>query len=151
MSRTDNFKGKNKNIQIFSAHPYGSAGLSKLEALSLRVLRAEGWSFNLDIIIADDPELRRLNRLFLGVDESTDVIAFPADEEEQSGGEVYISLDQARAQALEAKESVQKTLSRLLVHGILHLGGWSDAADTERERMLSHGERYLSEEGMQDV
>ena len=135
-----------KSIQIFSAHPYGSPDLSRLKQLAHRLLDAEGWCFDFDIIVADDHELRRLNRLFLGRGETTDVMAFPAGEDQSDRGEVYVNLDQARVQALEAGEPVQQSLERLLIHGILHLGGWRDDTDAERERMLRYGERYLSPE-----
>jgi rRNA maturation RNase YbeY len=133
-----------KNVSLFSEHPYGSPELDNLTAVAERVLQAESWEFNVRAVVVDDPGIRRLNRLFLGLDEVTDVIAFSADEDEGPGGEVYISLDQAREQALEASESVQRALQRLLVHGILHLGGWDDATDSEREKMLEYGEQYLS-------
>lgn len=141
-------------IRVFSMHPYGAPDVNRLKKTARRVLEGESWDFRVDIIIADDPELRRLNRLFLGEDEATDVMAFPGEAEseiapdsgnEKIKSEVYISLDQARAQAAESGESVQKAVERLLVHGILHLGGWRDGTESERDRMLEHGNRYLKD------
>ena len=132
------------SVSVLLAHPYGSPDLKELEDLAHRVLLKENWIYHLEIVVADDTELRRLNRLFLQRDETTDVLAFPVDDEGDSG-EIYINLDQARAQALENSESVQKALARLLVHGILHIGGWNDATGDQRERMLQHGEGYLSD------
>jgi len=132
------------SVSVILAHPHGSPDLKALEDLARRVLSRENWFYHLEIVIADDAELRRLNRLFLQRDETTDVMAFPVDGDEGDGGEIYINLDQARVQALENSESVQKALARLLIHGILHIGGWSDATDEERNRMLRHGEKYLS-------
>lgn len=133
-----------ESISVFSEHPYGSPDLNELKTVAHRILHDEGWAFDLKIIIVDDPEIRRLNRLFLSVDEVTDVLAFSTDEDETSGGEIYVNLDQARLQAIEASESVQRALNRLLIHGVLHLGGWNDAADADRKKMLLYGERYLS-------
>lgn len=135
-------------------HPYGAPDINRLKKTARRVLKGESWNIKVDIIIADDPELRRLNRLFLGRDEATDVMAFPGEAEsegapesgsEETPSEVYISLDQARAQAAESGESVQKAVERLLIHGILHLGGWRDDTDSERKRMIEHGSRYLKD------
>lgn len=134
-----------QSVRVFAAHPYGSPDLARLRSLALRVLSAEDWAFPVDVIIADDTELRRLNRIFLLHDVTTDVLAFPLSKEAQSGGEIYISLDQARIQAIEDGESVQKAVERLLIHGVLHLGGFSDATDSLRRKMLQHGEKYLSE------
>jgi len=143
-------KERGAAIRVFLAHPDGTPNVSRLKRLTRRVVDEESWTFALSIIIADDPELRRLNRLFFNSDEATDVIAFPHDsteserEGEESENEIYINLDQARVQALGFGETVQKALERLLVHGILHLGGWRDNTDAQRERMLKYGERYLS-------
>jgi rRNA maturation RNase YbeY len=46
-------------------------------------------------------------------------------------------------QALATDEAIEKEVARLLVHGLLHLGGWNDATDAEREKMLAYGESYL--------
>ncbi len=139
------------SIYVFSTHPDGSPNISKMVNLARRVLSSERWDFDVNVIIVDDLEIKRLNRLFLGLDEETDVIAFPSENDEGSGGEIYLSLDQARSQALENSEPVQKALERLLVHGILHLGGWDDAADEQRSRMIEYGEQYLIEKTFTDI
>jgi probable rRNA maturation factor len=128
-------------IQIHTVHPYGKADEKRLQGVARRVLEQEGWGFKARVIIADDEELRRLHRLFLGVDETTDVITFPGDQE--APAEIYLSLDQAREQALEAGESIQRAVERLLIHGLLHLGGWKDDSEAERRKMLEHGEEHL--------
>lgn len=130
-------------VEVYSVHPEESPPLAEMRHVAKRVITAEGWKFSIRIVVVDDPEIRRLNREFLGKDEITDVIAFPDEKDQISGGEIYISLDQARGQALENAESVQKALHRLLVHGILHLGGWNDASDEERDKMIEYGEKYL--------
>ncbi|MCX6639490.1 MAG: rRNA maturation RNase YbeY [bacterium] len=131
-------------VQIFSAHPYGTPDLRKLKSLAQKVIAREGLLFPVNVIIADDSELERLNRQFLKEEETTDVIAFAPDETGTMPAEVYANLDQARIQALEHGESVQKALARLVAHGILHLGGWDDATDEQRIAMLAHGEEYLT-------
>jgi len=137
-------KRRSRNpIEVFTVHPYGQADDERLRQLALQVMDHEGWSFKLRIIIADGAELRRLHRLFFGEDATTDVISFAGDEED-GAGEIYISLDQARKQALEGGEAVQRAIERLVVHGILHLGGWEDDSPAQRRRMLEHGEKYLS-------
>ncbi len=131
-------------IDIYGEHPDSSLDLEYLRTLAREVLVKEGWTFNIAVIIVDDVELRRINRIFLGHDYNTDVIAFPADIEE--AGEIYVSYDQAEAQASEYNESVQRALQRLIIHGILHLGGWEDDTEEKRRRMLEHGEGYLTGE-----
>jgi probable rRNA maturation factor len=130
-------------IHLISHHPDGSPDLARLENLARRVLKREKWQFAVTVIITGDEELRKINRSFLGSDNYTDVVAFPPYDEKDPIGEIYVSLDQAQIQAREENEPVQRAVERLMVHGILHLGGWSDHTNAEREKMLEHGEHYL--------
>ncbi|HEX7343254.1 MAG TPA: rRNA maturation RNase YbeY [bacterium] len=116
-----------------------------LRTLARAVLETQGWKFNINVIIAGDAELRRLHCTFFSDDSTTDVMAFPADESAGIPSEIYLNLQAARRQAREDGESIQRALFRLLIHGILHLGGWRDHTAAQRKRMLQHGERLLSE------
>ncbi|TKJ37606.1 rRNA maturation RNase YbeY [candidate division LCP-89 bacterium B3_LCP] len=132
------------SIEIFNQYPQESIDIKPLRSLIDRVLKTEKWNFHINLIIVGDSEICRLNRLFLSTDDVTDVIAFSSGDDDPPGGEIYLSLDQAKIQAEEASESLLKAASRLTVHGILHLGGWDDVTDSDRDRMLKHGEVYLS-------
>lgn len=130
-------------LRIASTSQEGQAYRKPLRVLSRRVLKAEGWGCNLDIIITGDEELRRLHRAFYSNDSITDVMAFPGD----GHAEIFLNLDEARRQAVEGRETLLRALSRLLIHGILHLGGWRDHTGAQRKKMLQYGERLLSELG----
>ena len=132
-----------KNPRIESSSQARQIHKRPLRALALRVLKTQGWEFDLDIIIAGDEELRRLHRAFYSDDSITDVMAFPGDER----AEIYLNLDEARRQAASDRETLLKALSRLLIHGILHLGGWRDHTGAQRKKMLQYGEHLLSELG----
>ena len=79
---------------------------------------ADGRSFC--CLIADDAELRRLNREFRNQDHATDVLSFPSDH---TLGDIAISLDRAREQASALGHTAQQELQILLLHGLLHLTG----------------------------
>jgi probable rRNA maturation factor len=79
-------------------------------------------------LIADDGELRELNRKFLRKDYPTDVLSFPASNG-GLGGEMAISLDRAAAQAAEFGHSVEEELRILMIHGLLHLAGMDHESD----------------------
>jgi probable rRNA maturation factor len=101
-------------------------------------------SAELSILIADDEEVRRLNREYRGVDAPTDVLAFPqADAPGTAGprllGDVVISAETARRQARERHAAYDDELALLAVHGTLHLTGWRDDTEEERQRMLRRG------------
>jgi len=134
-------KKSRRSPRIESTSQAGQVYKKFLRALTLRVLKTQGWDYDLDIIITGDEELRRLHCAFYSDDSITDVMAFPGDER----AEIYLNLDEARRQAASDRETLLKALSRLLIHGVLHLGGWRDHTGAQRKRMLQHGERLLSE------
>jgi probable rRNA maturation factor len=81
-------------------------------------------------MIARDAELQKLNREFLQHDYPTDVLSFPSGAQKGFAGEIAISLDRARAQAIEQGHSVDNEIRILMLHGLLHLLGM----DHERDR-----------------
>jgi probable rRNA maturation factor len=92
--------------------------------------------------LTGDRELRRLNRFFLGIDSTTDVLAFPSGElgppvPSDHVGDIAVSLPAARRQALGFGHPLESELALLCVHGFLHLLGWDhmsadDAAEMNR-------------------
>jgi probable rRNA maturation factor len=89
------------------------------------------------VAIVPDAAIRRLNRRFRGVDEATDVLAFP---EKGSGfigptpflGEIVIARGKARKQAKTLGHSLGTELRVLALHGLLHLLGYDHEADNGR-------------------
>ena len=79
-------------------------------------------------LIADDAEIRRLNRQYRGKNYSTDVLSFPAARNGQAG-DIAISIDRARAQAAERGHSLAAELRILMLHGALHLAGMDHETD----------------------
>jgi probable rRNA maturation factor len=107
----------------------------------------------LAIAVADDETLRQLNRRHLGEDVATDVLAFPNETRgpfvslpriPQYLGDVIVSFSRAETQAAEADHDVQTELQLLVVHGLLHLLGYEDAAEEERDRMWALQAEILS-------
>lgn len=85
-------------------------------------------------LISDDAELQRLNREFRRRDYPTDVLSFPVPPRNRNGalGEIAISYDRARQQALEHGHDTADELRILLLHGVLHLTGLDHERDTGR-------------------
>ncbi len=82
-------------------------------------------------LISDDRELRRLNKQFLNKDYPADVLSFPSLEEE-SLGELAISIDRAREQAEHLGHELIDELKILMLHGALHLMGLDHENDRGR-------------------
>ncbi len=127
-----------------SVHISGLAGaLAALgpvfERAAREILRGRGiHDYSLSIAFTDDEEIARINRESLGREGPTDVIAFDLSEEGlplDRVGDVYISLDTARANSERFKVSQGEELLRLVVHGVLHVLGYSDGSPSERKEM----------------
>jgi len=88
------------------------------------------------IAVVDDDAMRTLNRQFRKKNKTTDVLTFPADASDADPhakgrplGDIVISIDQARRQALEQRHSLATEVRYLILHGILHALGYDHATD----------------------
>ena len=100
----------------------------------------------LNIILARDHLLKKLNRQYRGMSRATDVLSFAIDTEFGEGsvlGEVYISTDRAEASARAIGISFTSEVLRLCCHGVLHLLGYDHTLATDREAMQAREEYYL--------
>lgn len=101
------------------------------------------------LLVTDDAGIHRMNREFRGIDRATDVLSFPAGEEDGGFlGDIAISLERARAQAAEYGHSLARELSFLAVHGTLHLLGYDHIEEGERAEMFGIQEKILDKMGM---
>ena len=99
------------------------------------------------VALLDDDDMRELNRRYLGKDRPTDVLAFTLGEGEETVGDVYIGVQQARRQAGELGVPLHEELARLAIHGVLHVLGHDHPEGEEREgsAMFVLQERILRE------
>ncbi len=97
------------------------------------------------VILGQDELLRSLKKQFFKKDKYTDVIAFRLNDykEKVVEGEVYISLPRARENAKTFGEPFEREISRLLIHGVLHLLGYEDDTKKSKMVMTSLENKYL--------
>ena len=111
------------------------------------MVREEGMSGEgeLHCILVDDSGIAEMNERFRDREGPTDVLAFPYDPGDAGGvlGEVYVSVDRAREQALERDEPAAREVWRLFVHGALHLAGHDHDTDEADRRMRLCQERWV--------
>ncbi|MEJ5245017.1 MAG: rRNA maturation RNase YbeY [Bacteroidota bacterium] len=96
----------------------------------------------ISIVFMNNDDIRDINNRYLKHNWETDVISFPLEENPLSG-EIYIGLEVAREQAKEYNVSLTNELSRLAIHGVLHIIGYDDATDIERNNMTKLENKYL--------
>ena len=98
----------------------------------------------LDYIFCTDNFLLQINKDFLNHDYFTDVISFPYHQEgENIRGEIYISMDRIKENAIGLGIEFAAELHRVMVHGLLHFLGFHDGSEQQKEEMTSAEDRAL--------
>lgn len=152
------------------ASPWQALGLSP-SGLG-RFLRAAQKSVKLqgsvDVLLADDATLKRLNKTFRGKNKATDVLSFPAGattvffgepDGPELAGDLAISLETAARQATQYGHSLRDEVRVLLLHGVLHLAGYDHETDSgemaaleaELQRKLGMGPGLIARASMTQV
>ena len=127
-----------------------------LHRLAMHVLQSEGAPVPLEVgvVVTTDEEVHALNHQYLGHDYKTDVLSFgmvqdgseefiTPEERPDYLGDVVISYDRAAEQAPEYGHSTEREVATLLVHGLLHLLGYDDTTDADREKMHKRQDTLL--------
>ncbi len=103
--------------------------------------------FDLGVYLVGAAEMIQLNENFLRHRGVTDVIAFdyaePSPGREALHAEVFVCVDEARAQARRFRTTWQTELVRYLVHAVLHLQGYDDQRASARKRMKREEDRLV--------
>ena len=116
-------------------------------------------NYEIDVSLVDEETIHTINRDYRNVDRVTDVISFAFNDDKDPKdqikgkdslrmlGEILICLPQAKRQAASIGNSIDRELSFLFVHGLLHLLGYDHQTKEEEEQMFPLQERILEEEG----
>ena len=100
---------------------------------------------DIQYIFCTDPYLLEVNQTYLDHDTLTDIITFPNSENELVvSGEIYISIDRVIENADKLDIEFAQELSRVMVHGVLHLVGYQDASDSQKAEMRAKEDYYLN-------
>lgn len=100
----------------------------------------------INVVFCSDEYLLQINQQFLHHDTYTDIISF--DYTEKKGplnGEIYISVDRVKDNALQLGSSFKQEIHRVIFHGILHLCGYKDKLKADKLLMREKEDFYLRE------
>ena len=102
-------------------------------------------NYDISLVFVSDEYLSDLKKKYFNMNQYTDVIAFRLNEYGTPfvEGEVYISLPRAKENAKIFDEPYSREVSRLIIHGCLHLIGLKDKTHIEKENMTSNEDAIL--------
>ena len=129
------------------------------------------YEAEVELILTDGENIRRMNREFRGIDRETDVLSFPMTDfpepasfdflETEAGddcfhpdsgelllGDIVISVPRAKAQAVEYGHSLKREYAFLIAHSMLHLLGYDHMSPEEAEVMERKQEAALQALGI---
>lgn len=95
-------------------------------------------------IFCNDEKILEVNRKYINHDYYTDIITFDYSRPMRISGDVFISLDTVRSNAILLGKTYDNELMRVIIHGILHLCGVDDKGPGEREIMERHEDEALA-------
>lgn len=126
------------------------------------ILNTLNLSRNTEVCITflDDDAMRKLNETYRGMKRTTDVLSFPQKNERDSIGlnaaiakdnlenpllgDIVISIDTAKRHARFYRNSLEKEVRKLIVHGILHLLGYDHKKKNDALMMRKKEKELLS-------
>jgi rRNA maturation RNase YbeY len=99
---------------------------------------------DISIILCSDSYLLALNQKHLNHNYFTDIITFSYTEENELSGDLFISIDRVKENAVKENKSFENELERVVYHGVLHLCGYNDKSPQEITVMRSKEDYYLN-------
>lgn len=99
---------------------------------------------DINIIFQNNEFIRKMNVDYLQHDYDTDVITFDYSENDFIAGDVFINIDFIQEYSTKNSIPFINELSRIMIHGVLHLCGYDDKAENDKKQMTAREDFYLS-------
>ena len=142
-------------IRTSVANPYEyPLDFQALKAAAVAVLEGEGVrEAKVTLAFVDNTHIHRLNKQFLDHDEPTDVLTFPYTDAgaKKLEGEVVIGYEVAKEYAADRGHDANLELILYVIHGCLHLCGYTDADDKGEREMRAKEREYLKRLDLPDI
>lgn len=112
----------------------------------VNVISNEGYKLEeINYIFCDDEYLLKLNMEFLNHDTLTDIISFDNSVGKIIHGDIFISIERVKENAIDFKVRTLEELYRVMVHGVLHYCGYKDKSEDEERVMRQKENHYLKQ------
>ena len=89
---------------------------------------------DINYIFCDDDYILEINKQYLDHDYYTDIISFDYSVGNELHGDIFVSIDRVRENAVDFNVTFDEELKRVIIHGILHYVGYKDK--TEEDEVL---------------
>ncbi len=133
-----NFFSENKNFKI--------SNKKEIRALLKKICKKENKKISfINCVFCSDNRLLEINKKYLNHVSLTDVVTFDFTLNKKNlEGDIYISIDRVKENATKYKEPFKTELLRIIIHGLLHLIGFSDKTKEDKNIMTLKENEYLS-------
>ena len=132
---------KNYFFEDTNSFSFDEKIFDKIEKLIFNENMKEG---ELSFIFCSDEYLLKMNNEYLQHDFYTDVITFDYTEQKIIAGDIFISVDRIKENALKYNITFENELQRVMIHGVLHLVGYNDKTEEEQKEMTKKENQYLN-------
>jgi rRNA maturation RNase YbeY len=123
-------------INFYSKTDFSLGDQTSYETWLKKVIESEAKTLgHLSYIFCSDEDLLKINQEYLDHDTFTDIITFDYTEGNTISAEIYISIDRVKENAEAFEVEFKNEFKRVLVHGVLHCCGYSDATDELKSKM----------------
>lgn len=94
-------------------------------------------------VFCDDDYLLKINNQYLNHDTLTDIISFDYSVGNQISGDIFISVERVKENAIEFETNFEEEMKRVMIHGILHYCGYKDKTDDDELVMRQKEEQKI--------
>ena len=127
----------------------------KAAEAALSVTYEADGEFEASVMLADDAQIRELNRTWRGKDKPTNVLSFPAPEQPGANGprhlgDIALAYETLVRESEEESKELSHHFAHLIVHGVLHLLGYDHEVESEAEIMEGLEVKALATLGIAD-
>ena len=128
--------------------PFSNQFISSIKSIFHIVEEKYGLDSSVEVVFINDAYMESLNSQFRQKDGTTDVLSFDLGSpfrlsDDTVNKEIYISVEQAFRQAVQLGISLTEELTRLFLHGLLHLYGWKHETEAALILMENEAESLL--------
>ena len=137
MSSSISFHSEDVDFQLENEQKF-------IDWINLTIQQEEKSATEITYVFCSDEYLYQMNLDYLNHDTYTDIITFDYTENSIVSGDIFISIDRVKENAIKFNTTFLNELSRVIIHGVLHLVGYKDKTTEQKQVMRSKEDFYLT-------